>query len=118
MNAPDAKFTEAEKTERKKAIEVKKAHFQHEAQAGQQESAKDYNTLMRPLMEKFFKSMSEEAKAKGAGIVVDGSSEQHPVIWVSDDLKPLDLTQGAIDRFNKAPAEAPAAAAPAAPAAK
>jgi outer membrane protein len=114
---PAAKFTDAEKAERKKAIETKKAHFQREAQAGQAESQKDFAAIWKPLAEKFFNTMVAEAKERGVGVIVDGGSEQHPVLWVSDSLKPLDLTTFAIDRYNKNPAAAPEAAAPAAPAA-
>jgi Skp family chaperone for outer membrane proteins len=116
LNDPAAKFTDAEKAERKKAIETKKAQFEREAQAAQQESQKDFNNAWKPLAEKFYKSVVEEAKERGVAMLVDAGTPEHPVIWAADWEKPVDLSGGAIERYNKAQAAAPAApVTPAAP---
>jgi outer membrane protein len=103
LSDPAAKFTDAEKAERKKAIDAKRRLFQHEAEAGQAESQKDFANLWKPLAEKFYKALVAEAKERGVAMIVDAGSEQHPVIWAADWEKPVDISLGVIDRYNKTP---------------
>lgn len=104
---PAAKFTDAEKAERKKVIDTKRKQLQREAEAGQAESQKDFANMWKPLAEKFYKALVAEARERGVAMIVDAGSEQHPVIWAADWEKPLDISLGVIDRYNKTPAAAP-----------
>lgn len=112
LNDPASKLTDAEKAERKKTIEAKKKQLQHEAQQLEAEWEKDFDAAWKPLAEKFYKSLVAEAQGRGVGLVIDAGSEQHPIIWGSDQLKPLNLSLDAIERYNKTPAAPAAAPAP------
>lgn len=109
-------LSDSERQLRLKTIDEKEKAFQRLGEDTQNDFQQDLQQTYTQLAEKVFNVLQGYAEQNGYSVVIDGSTQQSPVLWAN---KGTDISAAVIQAYNQksgVPAPAtPAAGAPSAP---
>jgi outer membrane protein len=116
LQTAGANLSDAERQNRLKVIDDKEKSFQRLGEDTQNDFQQDLQQTYTQLAEKVFNVLQAYAQQNGYSLVIDGSTQQSPVLWANQGT---DISAAVIQAYNQksgvpAPA-APAAGAPSAP---
>jgi outer membrane protein len=116
LQASGANLSDAERQTRLQAIDVKEKSFQRAGEDTQNDFQQDLQQTYTQLAEKVFGVLQAYAQGNGYSLVIDGSTQQSPVLWANQGT---DISAAVIQAYNQksgvpAPA-APVGGAPSAP---
>lgn len=113
-----ATLSDAERANRTKSLDDKEKSFQRLGEDTQNDFQQDLQQTYTQLAEKVFGVLQTYAQQNGYTLVIDGSTQQSPVLWASQGT---DISAAVIEAYNQKsgvpapPPSAPGAAAPSAP---
>jgi outer membrane protein len=122
LQAQSATLTDAQRSERAHAIDVKKKQLDRDTQDAQTDFQTDMQEVINRIAAKVGEVMTAYANQHGYTLVIDASPSQQQSPLVLYASESLDITRAVIDAYNEksgvaapaaAPAEAPDAPAPA-----
>jgi Skp family chaperone for outer membrane proteins len=110
MQTAGANLSDAERQNRLKSIDDKEKSFQRLGEDTQNDFQQDLQQTYTQLAEKVFGVLQTYAQQNGYTLVIDGSTQQSPVLWANQGT---DISAAVIQAYN-AKSGVPAPAAPAA----
>ena len=115
LQTSGANLSDAERQNRLKAIDDKEKSFQRTGEDTQNDFQQDLQQTYTQLAEKVFGVLQSYAQQNGYTLVIDGSTQQSPVLWANQGT---DISAAVIQAYNaKSGVPAPAGAAAGAPSA-
>lgn len=113
-----ANLSDTERQNRLKSIDDKEKSFQRLGEDTQNDFQQDLQATYNQVAEKVYTVLQAYAQQNGYSVVIDGSSQQSPVLWASEATN---ITAAVIQAYNQksgvpAPAGVTGAATPSAPA--
>lgn len=117
MQTAGANLSEVERANRLKSIDEKEKAFQRLGEDTQNDFQQDLQQTYTQLAEKVFTVLQAYAQQNGYTLVIDGSTQQSPVLWANQGT---DISGAVIQAYNQksgvpAPVGAAAAGTPSAP---
>jgi len=110
LQTAGANLSDAERQNRLKVIDDKEKSFQRTGEDTQNDFQQDLQQTYTQLAEKVFGVLQAYAQQNGFSIVIDGSTQQSPVLWANQGT---DISAAVIQAYNQK-SGVPAPAAPAA----
>jgi outer membrane protein len=102
-----ASLSEAERTSRAGAIDVKKKQLQRDAEDAQNDFQQDLQDMFKGVAAKVYEVMQGYAQQRGYSVVLDASAQQSPILFAVDSVN---ITKPVLEAYNqKSGIPAPAA---------
>ncbi|HYK38329.1 OmpH family outer membrane protein [Alloacidobacterium sp.] len=117
LQAAGTNLSDVERQNRLKVIDEKEKAFQRLGEDTQNDFQQDLQQTYTQLAEKVFTVLQSYAEQNGYSVVIDGSTQQSPVLWAN---KGTDISAAVIQAYNQksgvpAPATPAASSTPSAP---
>ena len=117
LQTAGANLSDAERQNRLKSVDEKEKAFQRLGEDTQNDFQQDLQQTYTQLAEKVFTVLQTYAQSNGYSLVIDGSTQQSPVLWANQGT---DISAAVIQAYNQksgvpAPAGGQVGAAPTAP---
>ncbi|QNI31320.1 OmpH family outer membrane protein [Alloacidobacterium dinghuense] len=117
LQASGANLSDVEKANRTKSLDEKEKAFQRLGEDTQNDFQQDLQQTYTQLAEKVFGVLQTYAQQNGYSLVIDGSTQQSPVLWANQGT---DISAAVIQAYNQksgvpAPATPAVGSTPAAP---